>query len=84
MNFTINDEKLLREGRKKLKRISELKENWDSYGAGPIDPRAVEIAEFLLPLYADFSIVPTNEGGIQFERHTKTESIEIEITVSDP
>lgn len=74
---------MVHDGLKRLKHLSELKEDWNSYGAPPIDIRAIKQAEFLLPLLPDFCIVPTSDGGIQFERHTKTESVEIEISVYD-
>ena len=63
--------------------IGNLKENWDSCGGRPIDPRCVAgAAEFLLrtglpggPLP---SVVPTNRGGVQLEWHCAAVDLEIE------
>ncbi|MHB1034035.1 MAG: hypothetical protein ACYC35_11660 [Pirellulales bacterium] len=70
-----------------LERITELgnlEENWDSYGARPIDPRcAVATADLLLSLLDATTpkpfIVPTTRGGIQLEWHRAGADLEIRI-----
>lgn len=51
----------------KWKGFLELKKDWDSYGAGPIEPRAVEIGRkieaALSPSEGEFAVVPTVSGG---------------------
>ena len=54
----------------RLTKIAKLPANWDSYGALPIDPRAIESARKLITaLSHPPQIVPTTEGGIQLEWH---------------
>jgi hypothetical protein len=49
----------------RLGELRGLSEGWDSYGAPPIDPRALKAAEsFLCPLF-----VPTSPGGVGVEVH---------------
>ena len=64
--------------------IGELKENWDSYGARPIDPRCAEATTNLLLSVLDSGtprpfVVPTSRGGIQVEWHRAGVDLEIEI-----
>ena len=59
----------------------KLKDNWDSYGGKPIEPKAIEIAKIIMAVLTDFQAVPGGDGGIQLERHKDGESIEIEISV---
>lgn len=61
-----------------------LPENWDSYGARMIEPRAVQAAIALLRSIVQRgtpqpAVVPTNRGGIQIEWHTCGIDLEIEI-----
>ena len=69
-------------------RIGELEENWDSYGARPIDPRCAETTTNLLLSVLDSgtpkpSVVPTSRGGIQLEWHRAGVDLEIEIESPD-
>ena len=50
--------------------------NWDSYGAAPLQDGAIQAAQRFL-LYA-WQAVPTNDGGLQLERHDSHCDIEIE------
>lgn len=50
-----------------LDTIAALPQNWDSYGARPVDPRAIALARIMTIRPA--SIVPTSGGGIQLEWH---------------
>ena len=64
--------------------IGELDENWDSYGAPPIDPHCAEAATNLLLSVLDSStpkpcVVPTSRGGIQLEWHRAGVDLEVEI-----
>ena len=67
----------------KICELGFLPENWDSYGARPIDPRiAGTVIVFLLNELSSSdprpSIVPTCYGGIQAEWHTGGIDLEIE------
>ena len=65
-----------------FKDLRNLKANWDSYGAVPIDERAIQKAYEiwrLLPGRA-FQVVPTSDGGVQLEEHR--DGFDIEITVN--
>jgi hypothetical protein len=74
----------LRPTAQKLTELSDLPENWDSYGARPIDHSAIAFAVQLLSetMQADTpapAVVPTNRGGVQLEWHTRGIDLEIEI-----
>lgn len=64
--------------------LLDLPENWDSYGARPINR---EIVLFALQLLCETmptdtpapTVIPTNRGGVQFEWHTRGIDLEIEI-----
>jgi hypothetical protein len=67
-----------------LGRLLDLRPDWDSYGASPIDPDIVVGAVYLLDsiMCRDSpgpSVVPTNSGGVQIEWHTKGIDLEIEL-----
>lgn len=69
---------------RKISELGDLEEDWDSYGAQPIDPRcAVTAAEIILNLMDSEmpapSIVPTTGGGVQLEWHRAGADLEIEI-----
>lgn len=64
-------------------RLMALEKNWDSYDAPPIDPHiAIAAMKFwLINFGARFPkpwVVPTNEGGIQFEWHKGGLDVEAE------
>lgn len=61
-----------------------LPENWDSYGAHPVNLGAVSFALQLLSetMRADTpapAVVPTSHGGVQLEWHARGIDLEIEI-----
>lgn len=65
--------------------LLKFKENWDSFGAKKIDQMiGVSALEFLLSRRPKFSplpsIVPTVEGGLQFEWHQN--GVDFELTFS--
>lgn len=67
-----------------LSSLLVLPPNWDSYGAQPIDPRCIEYARTLLrsimkPDTPAPAVVPTSQGGVQLEWHTKGLDLEIEV-----
>jgi hypothetical protein len=73
----------------RMERLLELPENWDSYGASRIDPRAVAAAVELLDtaMRADTpepTVVPSPRGGVQLEWHTHSIDLEIEIPPTGP
>jgi len=86
-HILVFDEPIPQWSRDLLARISELgdlEENWDSYGAQPVDPRcAAATAEFVLDFLGGDTpkpaIVPTTRGGIQLEWHRAGADLEIEI-----
>ena len=62
----------------------DLKANWDSYGAPPIDravaPYGLELLLTVsLPDTPQPSVVPLSSGGVQFEWHCRGIDLEIEI-----
>ena len=59
-----------------------LPHDWDSYGAGPIDPRAVHEAMTLInsllgPTSPAPRVVPLSSGGLQLEWHRQGIDLEI-------
>lgn len=69
----------------KLNQLSELKDNWDSYGAKPIERNAVLMALNLIrvihnPQVPEPTIVPLASGGIQFEWHTAQKDLEVSLS----
>ena len=70
-----------------LEELLKLPANWNSYGAAPIRPDAVEAARDVLGkiVRSDTpqpAVVPTVRGGIQLEWHTHGIDLEIEIPES--
>lgn len=62
-----------------------LQKDWDTYGAPPIDPRAVvrgleTLGAIMAPDSLPPIFVPTSAGGCQLEWHTRSRDLEIEIT----
>lgn len=60
-----------------------LQEDWDSYGALPIFPLAVEMAKKIIKGLPEgnWHCVPTSDGGVQIECHDNGISIEIYVGV---
>jgi hypothetical protein len=50
---------------------------WDTYGAAPITPEIIELAE---RVYSAIAFVPTTDGGFQVEFHCGGIDAEIEFS----
>src|SRR3990167_7857996 len=67
-----------------LRRLTELRQGWDSYGALPIDrntlARALAVLSRVMPPDAPApQAVPLNDGGVQFEWHVGGIDLEFEV-----
>lgn len=81
-----DDEPWIEAGLKKIAGFLHLKQNWDSYGSGPVRREAAQAAGNLLALTwrflgtgSDPSIVAIGGGGIQVTFLTASRALEIEI-----
>ncbi|GEM_PF-1422572 len=68
----------------RLKDILQLNADWDSYGAHPVRPESAEtVLDLLYNLMSSDTpipaIIPTPEGHVQIEWHTKGIDLEVEI-----
>ena len=68
-----------------LKRFTEHELNWDSYGGLPLTFQAgyagLDLLARILPSDAPApAVVPTTDGGLQFEWHTPSGDLEIEVS----
>jgi len=66
-----------------LDSLRHLPENWNGYGADPIDPKVIDSAEqFIASLpgttIAAPKVVPMTRGRLQFEWHRGNRSLELE------
>lgn len=52
--------------------LASLTADWNAEGACQIDGRALDTARGL-------QVIPTNEGGLQLELHTRDSDVEVEI-----
>ena len=69
---------------KQLVEFSKLPLDWDSYGSPPLSAVAVELAQDVIYcLDLDFfplpNIAPISGGGVQFEWHIASRSVELDI-----
>jgi hypothetical protein len=69
----------------KLEKLSELSDDWDSYGGKAIERDALLMALNLIgAIYSarvpEPAIVPVATGGIQFEWHTRQKELEISLS----
>ena len=64
-----------------LEKIKDLKEDWDNYGADPIDKKVITNAEFLINNLEikPANIAPTPWGTIQMYWKSKNTDITIEV-----
>jgi hypothetical protein len=67
----------------RIEHLSRLPSGWDSYGARPLSARAVRRSFELFSLLLDDrtpepNVIPTREGGLQFEWHRQ--GIDLEVT----
>lgn len=61
-----------------LQMLRDLKQDWDSYGAAPIDERVIQKAyEIWRQVSGSWSVVPMSNGGVQLEQHRDGFDIEI-------
>jgi hypothetical protein len=72
----------------RMAHLLRLPENWDSYGALPIDPRSVATALDLLsktmrPDTPVPDIGPTNRGGVNMEWNLRGMGLEVEVAWSE-
>jgi hypothetical protein len=77
----------LRQARAKLNQLRCLPANWNSYGAKQVTPGAIEAAYKLLQEMATHAtpypaIVPTSDGSVQLEWHTR--GIDLELRILSP
>jgi len=64
-----------------LRQMAHLEKGWDSYGARPIDQRAIDRAVLMLDsLQGNWQAVPCSDGSVQLELHEG--GFDIEITIS--
>ena len=67
-----------------LQKLAGLPAGWDSYGARPLNPRAVSRSVRLLtsivpPDAPEPTVVPTRDGGVQFEWHRRGIDVEVRV-----
>lgn len=67
-----------------LEELAKLEENWDSYGALPIDKEVLNTVKHILHLLENSGVFisPLNSGGIQLEWELDNQYFEIEIDPS--
>lgn len=67
------------------KRLLKLEPNWNGEGARPIDPANLAKAERLMKTIKESQpyVVPTAEGGVYLEWHTKEFDIGIGVPADD-
>lgn len=68
----------------KIHHLARLQDGWDGYGASAIDHDTLIFAvdvlgQFLRPSLPEPQIVPTSQGGLQFEWHINGVDLEIEV-----
>lgn len=66
-----------------MRRLSLLRDNWDTYGDPRIDPAILHAASSMLQdlMRSETpapSVVPTSRGGVQLEWHVKGIDLEVE------
>lgn len=72
-----------------IKRLTSLPTDWDSYGGESLDVRAVRRSLGLFPVFVrpdvpDPTVVPTRNGGLQFEWHRAGIDLEIKVSPTGP
>lgn len=65
-----------------LEGIANLTDNWDSYGARPIDPRCVAKARELMRVLPGWKPIPTSGGGMQLEHYADGFELELNIALA--
>lgn len=65
-----------------MERFRNLPANWDSYGAEPIHPEAIDIAKALIPqLPWAHHAVPTADGGVAIMDGQEARCVEVTVTL---
>ncbi|MEJ7810679.1 MAG: hypothetical protein WKG32_09760 [Gemmatimonadaceae bacterium] len=72
-----------------FRRLSKLPAGWDSYGAQPLSATAVRrcfnLFSALLPDDApEPTVIPTRDGGVQFEWHRRGIDLEVKVPSAGP
>jgi len=67
-----------------LQKLASLPPGWDSYGARPLNPRAVWrsvglLASIVPAIAPEPTVVPTRDGGVQFEWHRRGIDVEVRV-----
>ena len=66
---------------KRINNLASLPQNWDAYGAPPIDERIIATAKYIalrVPLLSVPMVVPMSGGNLQFEWHIRERFLELE------
>lgn len=59
--------------------LAALSDNWDGYGAKPVDPRTLRNVRMLL---SSLTVVPRADGTLQIEMHAAGADVEIYVGAS--
>lgn len=60
--------------------MTQFEDNWNGYGAKPINPKAIETAKLLVELFNPTpEVTPTARGTVQLEWETDNGYLELEI-----
>ncbi len=83
LDFSDSDLNWLSSALHRIRQISELPENWDSYGSTKVTSKALEASKTVLyqlheEVLPDPFICPVPGGGIQFEWEVGTRELELE------
>ena len=71
----------------RMKRLCELKQNWDSYGANPVDPGSIEVAKQLVRMFAQMTGIdcprvaasPAGHVALSWEWQEHSRELDLEI-----
>ena len=71
----------------RIKRLRELNQNWDSYGANPVDPRSIEVAKQLVRMFAEVTgidcprVAASPAGNVALSWESEDQSRELDLEV---
>lgn len=71
----------------RMKRLCELKQNWDSYGANPVDPGSIEVAKQLVRMFAQMTGIdcprvaasPAGNVALSWEWEDQSRELDLEV-----